>query len=960
MFDEDSVAVWVSRRCRNEFLDLMATVCCDVGLDEVLPDVPEHLEDLRYVMLRRPKHTDCRSCLGDVVSGFDHPSPHRDVLVRRLPKRQYEPLYRLRPLPQTPREHRALHCLKRRHHGISARTVGRYHPVREPKWYTDRELMEPHGLPNSEEFLQGAREALLAAARNGSSIDVYLDGSMEMVSAAISIQSAFRAYRIRRRIDYCSILLQFRAAIYIQRSWRQFLFKGRLECLSGMKSIVNSMAGEGHLTPLMCMDVRGDVILREAERNPMPPSERIHFAIDDEDRVIIVAPNDSIRPGLPKWLGVDIPIVYESDLGEASLAIGVTDAKDAGRLITHKTDIRVLYDYATNQKSSSLTEEMSEDVYMLVMFSSIEEAKRRAVLLMTLTWKSLIRAGAKMLPVACTELGKSLIAVSKLTLSRSPSDILKVEIFQAAREMLPFDSPLLPYVGQMLLNCDSKREMKMMIRATWASRYVKVDRPHHRVFSVERLWAKGKAPALVYQQGTEENMYFSDQNEEILNVNIPCGRIDDSTMTDIEDGGSKTGNLISDSSECVSESPKMCELPINFSVSLQASITKVETYDFHLKIRQGKLTAIEENIKKVELVKNPPKQYIPQRSANTGHLFNPDYDDLQICDYGFKMEAMRVAYRENAAKKVDSARARHRDVMSSIRDIQKNTAENAAWKGGKQLQVVLEVVERNRCMEHGAKRARVERRHARVQKQREKIATRQHFEALNTHITSLSRNVLHAEITHKRIQCWEETNQLVEERRQEFYLTQDSIQAQLQDIVRQKENAAKLVRSQGYTSSVRAHYDAKQKALHSSTKSRQNAEKQRQSRLGPAGGVWGCKSRESLKEILPMGTVMKANSTPKSPSLPRCPSRTSSVEGSQARRNSKTPSFDGLASPPASARKKQKAKSEPGEGSCDDSSDDGMDGLQTLSYSNMLSSGGFKTTLPPLKMPGIERARMRV
>lgn len=61
-------------------------------------------------------------------------------------------------------------------------------------------------------------------------------------------------------------------------------------------------------------------------------------------------------------------------------------------------------------------------------------------------------------------------AIHPLTLSRSHEDILKVEIYKAAKAMLPFDSPLLPYLGQILTGYTAKPKQRLIIRASWASR----------------------------------------------------------------------------------------------------------------------------------------------------------------------------------------------------------------------------------------------------------------------------------------------------------------------------------------------------------------------------------------------------------------------------------------------------------------------------------------------------------
>lgn len=56
---------------------------------------------------------------------------------------------------------------------------------------------------------------------------------------------------------------------------------------------------------------------------------------------MIVASDNEPRPGLPQWLNTSIPVVRESDLENQTLSVGVTDLVDSGRLITHRTTIRV-------------------------------------------------------------------------------------------------------------------------------------------------------------------------------------------------------------------------------------------------------------------------------------------------------------------------------------------------------------------------------------------------------------------------------------------------------------------------------------------------------------------------------------------------------------------------------------------------------------------------------------------
>lgn len=75
MLEEDTLVVWVSSQQRDAFLDIIATVCYDLGLDEVLPDVPEAVENKQYIIIRRPEnpgaHLSSRSLKSSVWRSID-------------------------------------------------------------------------------------------------------------------------------------------------------------------------------------------------------------------------------------------------------------------------------------------------------------------------------------------------------------------------------------------------------------------------------------------------------------------------------------------------------------------------------------------------------------------------------------------------------------------------------------------------------------------------------------------------------------------------------------------------------------------------------------------------------------------------------------------------------------------------------------------------------------------------
>lgn len=94
-------------------------------------------------------------------------------------------------------------------------------------------------------------------------------------------------------------------------------------------------------------------------------------------------------------------------------------------------------------------------------------------------------------------------------------------------------------------------------------------------------------------------------------------------------------------------------------IFVQATITRMETYEIENIIHNGKVLALQDKMNRVDLVKNPRPGYVPQRSANTGHLFNPSYQTLEIADYKRKVQEKHDEYKKEAKVKVEAARERH-------------------------------------------------------------------------------------------------------------------------------------------------------------------------------------------------------------------------------------------------------------------------------------------------------------
>lgn len=71
--------------------------------------------------------------------------------------------------------------------------------------------------------------------------------------------------------------------------------------------------------------------------------------------------------------------------------------------------MQMLYGSAKNSGETSEGEN-SEHACLAIGFESIVEARRRAALLLALTWRPLQKQGTQLLPIAATSFGKALIA----------------------------------------------------------------------------------------------------------------------------------------------------------------------------------------------------------------------------------------------------------------------------------------------------------------------------------------------------------------------------------------------------------------------------------------------------------------------------------------------------------------------------------------------------------------------
>lgn len=141
---------------------------------------------------------------------------------------------------------------------------------------------------------------------------------------------------------------------------------------------------------------------------------------------------------------------------------------------------------------------------------------------------------------------------------------------------------------------------------------------------------------------------------------------------------------------------------------------------------------------------------------------------------------------------------------------------------------------------------------------------------------------------------------------------------------------------------VRERWEAEQQDLYDTTQLHRCEEIQRHARVGPAGGVWGCKPPESLRNELNIGLVMSAAGSPNK----------IRVEDSYSDSTDTSPSPDQEAS---------KLKSQLDDAGSIAYYETGiLSGSTTICYSNMLSTGDFQGRLPPLSIPSRTVPRMHI
>jgi hypothetical protein len=130
--------------------------------------------------------------------------------------------------------------------------------------------------------------------------------------------------------------------------------------------------------------------------------------------LVLVAPDDTIRPGLPEWLGCSIPVIPESLCfptllnavpapskppwftahaclgpdGRAALTDAPKGAASCLQLLEASTRVREVNGHrmSTGADGTLVHDLVEDEALRIVVFASAAEARHRAALMLLLTW----------------------------------------------------------------------------------------------------------------------------------------------------------------------------------------------------------------------------------------------------------------------------------------------------------------------------------------------------------------------------------------------------------------------------------------------------------------------------------------------------------------------------------------------------------------------------------------------
>lgn len=375
------------------------------------PALPHYLLENAVALLRRPSAGEAPP-EGDLLNlDNEDPSVHRGLLVRfmrfspevdrveemlgafrrALVKDISEPaLQALNTLrrrgcrvPRAALEYKASRAHKRRPWA----GAGRYRYLLPVLFPEDRDIVEALGT--------SIRALNASQPDEKQRVRVYSAEMIWNLSAVVTIQTAWRAYATRRRWRQTMLqeLLKQRAVKFI-RDWVGWqVFNKRLVLCKAIREVCAFRSPERDV--FMTSEIRAAV---EAYMVRQPPrlarEQHIQFTIDHEGRVAVVADPRQVRQGLPRWTGLELPVLTLEEVERRGLPPPFP-LGDISPLLLHGGSLEDVF-YRPDKPRPSLAPEIR------VRYVSAEEALHRICLLLTLTWHLHDRRGIRLMQIPST------------------------------------------------------------------------------------------------------------------------------------------------------------------------------------------------------------------------------------------------------------------------------------------------------------------------------------------------------------------------------------------------------------------------------------------------------------------------------------------------------------------------------------------------------------------------------
>eukprot|EP00736_Rhodelphis_marinus_P003850 Rmarinus@m.1724 len=204
-------------------------------------------------------------------------------------------------------------------------------------------------------------------------------------TAALCIQNTWRSYYARRSLvpSLAMRVLVRRSVVLLQRWWRNEIFHMRMMMLTYMKYLLMGIeSNELYVSVSAYNQLRHR--LRFSTRK-LFPEDHMQLCLDQSDHVHVFedpddpARGETVRQGLPEWVGVDSPVYMEPERP-------LQERIDSKTLVDAGTQVMPVQQHpASMALLQSSTNSINDDL-IYCKFANLDEARLRAALLLLRTW----------------------------------------------------------------------------------------------------------------------------------------------------------------------------------------------------------------------------------------------------------------------------------------------------------------------------------------------------------------------------------------------------------------------------------------------------------------------------------------------------------------------------------------------------------------------------------------------